>query len=114
MNTNKMEKMYELLKDRAFVEQMKNMESPEELQAALANRGVELSDDEMTELIHECKNLADEMSDELSEDQLERVVGGAAITITVLYVVLITIGAVKIACWAVKKIKVKTKTTKKR
>jgi isopropylmalate/homocitrate/citramalate synthase len=111
MNTNKMEKMHELLKDAAFVEQMKNMESPEEFQAALAARGVELNDEEMMELLEECKKLAEEIGDELSEEQLESVVGGARTA--VYYIILIVLGLNKIGQWIVKNVKV-IKVTKKK
>lgn len=71
------EKWNELLQDEAFLEKLLNLESDTEVQAFLAENGVELSLTEIASIKAgiESRLAADDA--ELSEDDLENVAGGA-------------------------------------
>ncbi len=73
------QKIKEVFSDAAFVEALMNMESAEDVQSAIAEKGIELS-------VADIEALRVQLSgegEELSEDALENVAGGFAITATV-------------------------------
>ncbi|MBQ7704557.1 MAG: hypothetical protein IJT73_03890 [Selenomonadaceae bacterium] len=69
------EKLAELLKDEAVVKELLELETDEEVQKYLAAKDIELSLDEI-KTIREGINARLNNSDELSDDQLEKVAGG--------------------------------------
>ena len=69
-----MEKMNGLFTDKTFAEEMKNLTTAEELRAAIAARGVDLTDEEFEELLQECAKYAGE--EELTDEQMENTNGG--------------------------------------
>lgn len=70
------ELLKELFSDEAFVASILEMETAEEVQKTLSEKGVELSLDEIATI----KNTLSSEESELSEDELENVAGGAIIT----------------------------------
>lgn len=70
------QQIQELFSDEAFVTSILEMETPEEVQAALADKGLELSLEEISSI----QNTLNTNEGELSEDELENVAGGIAIT----------------------------------
>ncbi|MDY2700265.1 MAG: Nif11-like leader peptide family natural product precursor [Lachnospiraceae bacterium] len=67
------ERMDEVFKDDKFVETLLAMETPEEMQNALAEKGVEVSLEEVVQ----AKNLVSQyQAGELTEEELENVAGG--------------------------------------
>lgn len=76
------QKIKEIFSDEEFVASLMNMESPEDVQKALAEKGLELSVEE----IEKIRQAAMDQEGELSEEALEGVAGGsvAAIVLGVL------------------------------
>jgi lactobin A/cerein 7B family class IIb bacteriocin len=72
------EKIKELFSDEAFVDSILEMETPEEVQKALSDKGVELSLEEIGTI----KDTLASSDGELSENELEEVAGGVVITAT--------------------------------
>lgn len=70
------EKMNELLQDEAFLEKLLNLESDTEVQALLAENGVELTLAEITSVKTAIESRLAGDNAELSEDELESVAGG--------------------------------------
>lgn len=70
------EQIKELFSDETFVASILEMETPEEVQKALSERGLDLSLEE----INTIQNSLSNEEEELSEDQLEEVAGGFAVT----------------------------------
>ena len=67
------ERMDEIFKDDKYVETLLAMETPEEMQNALAEKGVEVSLEEVVQ----AKNLVSQyQAGELTEEELEKVAGG--------------------------------------
>lgn len=66
----------ELFSDETFIASILAMETPEEVQKALAEKGLDLSLEEISAI----KNTLTEDEGELSEDDLENVAGGIALT----------------------------------
>ncbi len=63
-----------VLSDSDFAQKLLEMESPEEVQSALKNKGIDLT----LEDIHAVQNiLANQENGELNEDELENVAGGS-------------------------------------
>lgn len=67
------QKIKEIFSDEAFVASLMEMETPEEVQKALAERGLDLS----TEEIEKIRETAASQEGELSDDALEGVAGGS-------------------------------------
>ena len=75
-----MEKLTELLKDKAFAEEFFKQETAEDAQKFLASKGVDVTIDELNQLRDAIvARLDDSNGDELSDDQLDNVAGGFAI-----------------------------------
>lgn len=72
-------KIKEIFSDQAFVESLMEMENAEDVQAAIADKGIELTLNDIEALRAQLSNT----SEELSEDDLENVAGGFAISATV-------------------------------
>lgn len=66
------QKIKEVFADEAFVASILEMESPEEVQKALSEKGLELNLEE----IHAIQNALSTTEGELCEDELENVAGG--------------------------------------
>lgn len=71
------QKIKEIFADEAFVASLMNMETPEDVQKALAERGLDLSVEE----IEKIREMADSQEGELSDDALEDVAGGSVTAI---------------------------------
>lgn len=69
------EKLTELMKDKEFVKKILEMETPEEVQKALAEKGVDLSIEQIEDIR---KGIIARVSseEEMSDEQLEQVAGG--------------------------------------
>jgi predicted ribosomally synthesized peptide with nif11-like leader len=82
MNDNeKVAKLKEIFADKEFVEKVLAMETAEEVQAAIKEKGVEISVSEIESVKAELANQASSPdSDEVSDEQLENVAGGFAIS----------------------------------
>ena len=101
-----MEKMKEVLSDEEFVKSLFELETPEEVQAALKEKEIELSTDEicqmrdflsryqegtLTEEEKKAVELAGKYGEgELSEEELENVSGGCGVYIGLIIVVTVT------------------------
>ena len=95
MNDNeKIAKVKEIFADKDFVAKVLAMETAEEVQAAVKAQGVELTIEEIeatkAELVNQLEN---KDSDEVSDEQLENVAGGFAVT-TIVCAAIIGAGAV--------------------
>ena len=73
-------KIKEIFSDQTFVESLMEMENAEDVQAAIADKGIELTLNDIEALRTQLSNT----SEELSEDDLENVAGGFAISATVI------------------------------
>lgn len=71
------EKIQEVFSDEKFVESLLQMEEPEMVQNALKEKGIELTVEELEQIRERLENGAE---GELSEDDLDQVSGGIAIT----------------------------------
>ena len=67
----------EIFSDEAFLKSLSEMETAEEVQAALKEKGLDLSIDDILKIQ---KTLTSQENGELSEDEMENVAGGFAIT----------------------------------
>lgn len=67
----------EVFSDKEFVESLLGLETPEEVQAALKAKDLDLSIEEIESIQ---KALTAQESNELSEEEMENVAGGFAIT----------------------------------
>jgi hypothetical protein len=65
----------ELFSDEAYVSSLLALETAEEVQASLAEKGVDLSTTEITKILDSIRNYS-ESDEELSESDLENVTGG--------------------------------------
>ena len=98
-----MEKLAELLKDKAVAEELMRQETVEDAKKFLASKGVDVTDEELQAIHAEIQKQTSE-SDELNEDQLENVAGGVAIS-TVISVATAVVSAVPTVVSLFKKIK---------
>jgi len=78
MNMNKMEKLNKLFEDAAFAQELKEMQTLEEIQNLLAGKGIAMTTEELEEVAEKYGNANDT---ELSDDQMENVAGGGAVAI---------------------------------
>jgi hypothetical protein len=77
------EQIKEIFSDKTYVQTLFELDTAEEVQASLAEKGIELSTTEITTLLDSLQKYA-EADGELSEDDLETVTGGLIGTICVL------------------------------
>ncbi len=80
----------EVFSDKAFVETLLGMETAEEVQAALKEKKLELSIEDIEKIQ---KSLTAQENSELSEEEMESVAGGFAITAGVVSAIAGVIGA---------------------
>jgi hypothetical protein len=81
----------ELFSDEAYVSSLLALDTAEEVQASLAEKGLELSETEITTLLDSIQKYS-ESDGELSEDSLETVTGGLA-TLIFTIVTLLLLGS---------------------
>jgi len=96
MNQQEMEaKIKEVFRDEEYVKELLNLETAEEVQASLKEKGIEMTIDEIMKI----KNMLEKSEDEeLSDEDLEKVGGGCfAIAAGVIVVSLVVTGASAIA-----------------
>lgn len=72
----KKEEISEAMKDIKFAESIMDMQSPEEIKKAFKAKGVDLSLEESKVVISTIKKIDESESGELSEDDLQKIVGG--------------------------------------
>lgn len=70
--------MEEAFQDQAFEEKVLNCESKAELKELFASKGIEMSDEEIKQMVDHVNSLLAD-GDELSEDSLDQVSGGIGI-----------------------------------
>lgn len=87
-------KIKKVFSDKKFVESLLEMSSAKDVQAALAEKGVKLSEKEIIDVKNQ---LAKGNGKELSQDQLDGVAGGVVISGTVLAVVACVSGVISLA-----------------
>lgn len=81
MNTEITTKLNELSADKEFLKELFELDSPEKIQAKFAEKGVELSLEEVKAIITGVVDAAEKKSgEELDETALDGVAGGFAIT----------------------------------
>lgn len=81
MNTEITAKLNELSADKEFLKELFELDSPEKIQEKFAEKGVELSLDEVKTIIAGVVDAAEKKAgEELDESALESVAGGFAIT----------------------------------
>ena len=80
----------EIFSDEAFLKSLSEMETAEEVQAALKEKGLDLSIDDILKIQ---KTLTSQENGELSEDEMENVAGGFAITAGIVSAIAGGIGA---------------------
>ena len=73
-NEERTQKLQELMADEEFLKSTMDMETPAELRAAFAARGLEMTEDEVIRVV---KLVNKEENDELNEESLENVAGGS-------------------------------------
>ena len=79
MTTEKRAQIVELLqRDNSLEAEFKSIETKEEFQALFARNGIEVTDEEASEMLAEAMNST--VQGELNEDQLESVAGGIALS----------------------------------
>ena len=76
MNTELMAKFQALQESGTFVEELDKVDSPQGLQSLLASHGIELTMDEIKEMMDTAIQLN---NTELSEEQLDEVAGGVPV-----------------------------------
>lgn len=69
-------KFEEAKKDTEFMKMLGEQDTPEKIQAAFATKGIELSLDEVKELVVKVVDTSEENQEELNEDALDNVSGG--------------------------------------
>jgi len=76
---NKVEQINKLFEDHSFVEYIGHMRDPEEIREALAQKGVELTAEELNEILMSVGETVAPLfpEGELGEDDLDNVSGGA-------------------------------------
>lgn len=77
----RLEKIVELMKDKEFVEKIAKIEKKEDIISAFAEKGLELSVEEIDELVKQGQETIssgklDQITEALSEDKLENISGG--------------------------------------
>lgn len=72
----KKEEISEAMKDVKFTESIMDIQSPEEIKQAFQAKGIELSLEEAQVVISTIKKIAESESGELSEEDLQKIVGG--------------------------------------
>ena len=70
------EKIKEVMQDESFVEEIFKMETPEEVQLAFKNKGIDISLDEIGTLGDTINAVSDKKSHNLCEEELNKIVGG--------------------------------------
>lgn len=88
--SNKMEKITIAMEDREFVARIAAMEEPEDVQRAFAEKGVDFSLEEISQI---AEMVMSSNSEELEETQLDAVSGGAVWEVVVVVAGLIKVGA---------------------
>jgi len=85
----------EVFSDEAFVKGLVELETPEEVQAALKEKGIELTVDEIMQLRDGLIKAAEKVGEggELSLDQLDDVAGGGIITGLILGILFVSFAA---------------------
>ena len=73
----KEEKITEAMRDIKFVEKIIDIRSPEEMQKAFATKEIDLSLEEAQAVISTIKKLSESKPDEVSDEDLEEISGGA-------------------------------------
>ena len=74
-------KLEEVLKEDGFVNSLLELDSPEEVKAALEEKGIDMSIEEIIQTRDALVKVAEKGASELSEDDLAEVSGGVACTI---------------------------------
>lgn len=72
-------KLKEAFNDKGFVEKVSALDTPEEVQAALKERGIDFSVEEVVAL-REAVEKAGERGDDLTDEELEEITGGVSPT----------------------------------
>ncbi|MBO6159500.1 MAG: hypothetical protein J6P72_09640 [Firmicutes bacterium] len=75
-----MERLNQLLEDKAFVEKMMSLDTKEEVKEIFNANGVDFTMEDVEDMAKELERVS-EAGDEISEDALEDVAGGFAITL---------------------------------
>ena len=73
------EKIEEIIKDRRFLDNISKMETPEEVQSAFKNKGVDLSLDEVGALGDIINSISDKKFNDFCEEELNEITGGAGV-----------------------------------
>lgn len=73
----KKEEISEAMKDIKFAESIMDVQSPEEIKKAFKAKGIDLSLEESKVVISTIKKVAESESGELSEEDLQKIVGGS-------------------------------------
>ncbi|MBO6159512.1 MAG: hypothetical protein J6P72_09700 [Firmicutes bacterium] len=79
MSTINMERLNQLLEDKAFIEKMMSLDTKEEVKEIFNANGVDFTMEDVEEMAKELERAA-EAGDEINESALEDVAGGFAIT----------------------------------
>jgi len=109
MDTKKIEKLDELLKNEEFMMELKRMDTLEELRSALVAKGIDVAAEELEAIAEEYARQTGEGVEELSEEQMENIAGGGAVAIG-----LFAFGVAQLAGLARKKLKSSSKKTTKK
>ncbi len=70
------QKFNEMLSDKQFVSRLMELDNPKEMQEALREKGLDLSESEIGIFLNDMKAVPVDGQEELSEDELEHVAGG--------------------------------------
>ena len=87
----------EIFSDEAFVKSFLELETPEEVQSALKEKNIDMTEDEIITLRDDIVTLAEkaEAGEELSLEQLDEAAGGAFVTVcTTLLVGIAIVGTI--------------------
>lgn len=90
-------RIVEAFRDESFVKRLSTAETPEEAQAALQEKGIEMNMDDVRRLPDELKRMRGN-GDELTEDELEDVAGGMTYPVIRVVVSAAVLRAVGTAC----------------
>ncbi len=74
--TKKMEKIKEIFSDEQFVNQLMEMDSVQEVQAALHEKSLDFSEEELNTIRETLIKISENGDTELSDEELEDVAGG--------------------------------------